>query len=783
MTTRDRLSLLADAMSTHGFTVDTSPLESCDVCATTNSTLAFFRLIDDPSHIIAAWHSAQLEIARHLDVRYPEGSLPDSYLILLSTHLLDPQELSLQTLLNDPYVCRKVVLQWVGRDLQDILPTLPFWPVSLPERAVQEVPPPAVAMSHRGYDAQWVDSLSQRVGAETLARQLLSGSQTIVSSSETLPPKQHGMNARRQRSQRWRIGSLQLQGFRVFGRPVRLNLDASLVVVYGRNGTGKTSLCEGLEWALTGDVARFRDQSADTADADEPLLNLAAAEARAELSLLSRSTARSVVRSLSATGDRRCLVDKKDISTQAESIAEILGARLPEREHITRLRDTFRRYHVLDQATSLEFLRIMDPHDRYQALRPMVGTAEYGFAASKLGKVKDYLLSKSAEAQATEAALRARLVTRMEVHAQLAKQREALLRKLGDQDPAHLYDHIQSRAAEVGIVWRGHSSADPDMVETLAEMLTNLLPAQLEDAKGRLEDLASLQRSFQAKTAWMSRYEDMIRNQRGIQETQSRLRSEWNDTTAQRNHAEAERVHEEALLVETDQQLALYARRESLREDWKQLHGRIAEVNGLLALAERTLAERRKLTRMAEEQSDQVAQRALDTSGALRRQKTILNQVEAARSATQSLERLMVLVPEVQATLSRAMSTHAQLELDQREAAIARGQWEMKRQHADAALAALRSSSSERQRLIAALQTHIDSANCPLCTWHWKSKEDLQEAVKRALTVAPPELAALQAQRSEADLQIAQIVSAAAARDAQVSSLATVVDESRLLLT
>lgn len=56
-----------------------------------------------------------------------------------------------------------------------------------------------------------------------------------------------------------RIKRLVLSGFRAFGSEASFDLDADCVIVCGGNGQGKTSLLDGLFWALTGRLERLGD--------------------------------------------------------------------------------------------------------------------------------------------------------------------------------------------------------------------------------------------------------------------------------------------------------------------------------------------------------------------------------------------------------------------------------------------------------------------------------------------------------------------------------------------
>lgn len=59
-----------------------------------------------------------------------------------------------------------------------------------------------------------------------------------------------------------RLLSLELSGFRGFPQRHRFDLDADAVVVVGANGQGKTSLFDGILWALSGRIPRLHNEDA-----------------------------------------------------------------------------------------------------------------------------------------------------------------------------------------------------------------------------------------------------------------------------------------------------------------------------------------------------------------------------------------------------------------------------------------------------------------------------------------------------------------------------------------
>jgi chromosome segregation ATPase len=55
-----------------------------------------------------------------------------------------------------------------------------------------------------------------------------------------------------------KIAYIETSGFRGFRGPFRLNLSPSFTIIYGRNGVGKSTVCDALEYAITGTIDKYR---------------------------------------------------------------------------------------------------------------------------------------------------------------------------------------------------------------------------------------------------------------------------------------------------------------------------------------------------------------------------------------------------------------------------------------------------------------------------------------------------------------------------------------------
>lgn len=70
-----------------------------------------------------------------------------------------------------------------------------------------------------------------------------------------------------------RLVALELEAFRGFSAPRRVDLDADVVLMRGDNGSGKTSVADGLLWLLTGAIPRLTDRTKGARKSEDPIVN------------------------------------------------------------------------------------------------------------------------------------------------------------------------------------------------------------------------------------------------------------------------------------------------------------------------------------------------------------------------------------------------------------------------------------------------------------------------------------------------------------------------------
>ena len=159
----------------------------------------------------------------------------------------------------DPLFCRKYVIRahdTPSAQREELL-RLPFLPL-LPdgEDGVQR-PQPAQDLLHSvGISSSFARNLVEpgKRAADRIARDLRDGHESLPAA--LMPPNAARLSVTAPRAAS-RLATLTVEGFRVYRDAQTFDLDASVIVLYGPNGLGKTSLFDAIEYACTGRVGRL----------------------------------------------------------------------------------------------------------------------------------------------------------------------------------------------------------------------------------------------------------------------------------------------------------------------------------------------------------------------------------------------------------------------------------------------------------------------------------------------------------------------------------------------
>lgn len=170
-----------------------------------------------------------------------------------------------------------------------------------------------------------------------------------------------------------RIESVELSGFRAFPRTYQFDLNADAVIIYGPNGQGKTSLFDGILWALTGKISRLNGSEGQFLS-----MYSETGEFRVVLDLITdENEAFRIVRSYDGEEQHLRLEYKDSIVRQGKAGLQLLEMLWPQAlvsaDGETALEAAITRSVYLQQDLVRQFIEADTEQDRFNAVSEMVG--------------------------------------------------------------------------------------------------------------------------------------------------------------------------------------------------------------------------------------------------------------------------------------------------------------------------------------------------------------------------------------------------------------------------
>lgn len=195
----------------------------------------------------------------------------------------------------------------------------------------------------------------------------------------------------------YKIKSLSVQGIRGFNKQQVIPINAGVTLLYGENGSGKSSLLQSIEWALTGDIYGMKGGDFVREDA---IVNIFNKNKRALVEIILENQSSTMILRRNRKMGTRTTSGKQplelkhennsfDEDNSQEELEKTLGMNL----------ETFPQTKYLHQETIREILHAK-PEERSQAIDKLLGTFEVREFAKSLD-VDRQIKSSSANVQST----------------------------------------------------------------------------------------------------------------------------------------------------------------------------------------------------------------------------------------------------------------------------------------------------------------------------------------------------------------------------------------------
>lgn len=740
-------------------------MKQCDLLVWTPAGYAFFRIIDPQQDIVASWRTAQDEIAVFLRrLSRKESQSSGVYLALLVEGERQADNVKIQRIAANPFVCRKIIIPGIDeRNLEEKVWQLPFFPLPKHiQHSIRRLPAdPSQVCRGTGLSEGFLEALLGRVGSERIKEELLKQSfdapvEDFIEKESVVPVIGRTMGE----AERLKVRKIMLQSFRNYG-PARepISLEGDLIVIYGSNGTGKSSLCEALEWALTGQSAREETVNTDEAVSTNvsSLLNLRGNPDMAKVEVwldgpgsirLQRTIDRNGNMNLKVNGRR---TSERDVLKNLSLIMEEETPRMSR--HV---RSIIRHCHFLSQVTIQGFLTD-SPDERYQAYSYMAGTQHLAWLNTK--------------AEAIASSLRSDL-EKLDWEISNIK---SLIQGQEDEKAKWLSDLLSAGVGQVpdecGLVRQAEDlhgrasalNAPLDIPETpgansallTAEVFLGITPGRMDALRNQLAvyrrlqgEISDISRARKERTSMVERMtslQGMAIDQRQVVERVTNHRvlalQEVQVQEKTLNDAKRKIEHTEQYLAQHDQLQLLGRNIQTAEQELSTLENKQAQwlkVSNNLHLHKEEKEEQQK---NLQKQVDDASKRLLllsDIAKNLPRWKTLLERRD-------QLEQELVGIRAQHANRSERLSE------ERKQLAEARTLVEQR----ETKLVEARRVAERRQQLLAELQGNImlQEKNCPLCGHEWNDHQALLTATADMLQRLPVNLREAQNSFNETQAQ------------------------------
>lgn len=637
---------------------------------------------------------------------------------------------------TDPYFCRKFVID-SSKDLKSELGRLPFLPL-YPEAIVglkRPLSAQTLLMKHNVASelANYL-AVPHTRGIDGIIDECITG---ILGKTEWSEIKIGGLVFPHvEVSRRVRLKNLEISNFRAYRGNHKFDFDADLVVVYGANGLGKTSLFDAIDFLTTGSVARFDERYSRRTDRLQNILKHL--DASIEDSFVNGT--------LLVDGKEVLLKRNMDDRTQAEinnnikdrtqALMELTGLlEEPLDLRIENLVRLFRATHLFGQEFQSLTTELMSlsklPED---TVSRMLAFQDYVEAIGKSRKVSEELERRINDKQSVVVSLNNSLKSQEEQSEQLRKtakliEKPEVISKMGKE----IIDKI---AIEFNMPMEIPAEFKTDIIHGWRGMIAakkekfNRDFKNIEEIESKFTKFSNFKIKLQDKTTELAlKIKSLVEFEESGAEIKNKL--------VQSNAQLKEKIREES---------ALSSRRENLnwliqtKVEYGKINGEILNENKIIKDMQKELLvllpkiEVIKSENIVEEKFiSKISSEIEFFKNRLKAVDDLESNLENWLKTIKSYEKVKKCLSEIQKEIKEKDNG---LKIKEKEVS----NLVMLEKKLKANLSNLQRFQSELKSLLDGIEKHITDKICPVCGAFHKSKEDLREKLKKQQGIQPEEI-------------------------------------------
>jgi len=710
----------------------------------------FFKFYDSSNELEHNWPEAQHKV----DETIKNNNLTsyNSYLILAVPEKDLPSAKEMQRIIFDEYACRKLIfpVDSSEKKLRENILRFPFYPLDISQITGQEIPQGIVqSLSDTNFDHHLVRDIAGRISSSNIIRKILDDEyKERVELKLRKFVEQATIPEQRDR----RLKTLEIENFRGIGRKISLNLDADIIIIYGPNGTGKTSIFDAIEWGITGQVERLRKPIKDVnIKFKDILINLFHKDdpAKVDIKLGINGETKNIKRYLSLLESGRSKVKINDRSVQDKTvIAAVTGNELtmPRVEIIgvERFRKGFLASHTLKQEILTKFIRDTYPKERYSTFSYLTATQDFVRFKDKTDQITRGIEKETKQLQENFDEISKEVSDLQQEITNKEKEFDYLSKVIASFSRTNLITEIEQLIKKVNIpisknlVYRLRLPTQ-ELVETVINISSKYIDSSSKEIEILTEIIKQSKEIIQIK---LKREEVentinmLIKEQESLIEEMESVKSEIDRKMQRLSNLEKSKQKFQSLVENVD----WLVRTKPLYEDKKT---RLGQVNKEIKKIYRREEELNEKKRKNEREITTIKKSLLNCEKQLTQNE---NLIESINLILDSLPEWKESIIQLNNIIEENRQINKQLILNKKnkgQISETLSNFINEIKEIESQINLQKKEYNERIQLIGRLKEYIDSPECPLCGHEWKNMQILLSQAEKRIKELPESLKTL----------------------------------------